>query len=88
MRRQSVALERLAQQSMLVQHALGRGQYDFAFGRETHIIALALDDNGLKLLLQRPQGIGQRWLRNMACLRRPTEMAVLVQSHQITQARK
>jgi len=73
---------------MLVQHALSRGQDDFAFGRETNVIALALDNDRRKFLLQRPQGIGQRWLRDVASLRRPTEMAVLVQGHKVTQAGK
>jgi hypothetical protein len=71
---------------MLVQHTLCRGQNYFAFGRETYVVAIALNYYGRKLLLQCPQSVGQSRLRDMAGLRRPPEMAVLVQSDQIAQA--
>jgi len=76
-------LERLPQQFLFMQHALGRDKDLFPFGRKTLEGTAALDDGGSKLHFQRTNRVGQGRLRNVAGLRRTPEMLVLVQRHQV-----
>ena len=67
-----------------MQHALGRGQDLLAFRGQARIAAPALDDHHGEFGLQRPHRIGERGLGYVAFLGGTAEMAVLVQSHQVT----
>jgi hypothetical protein len=74
----------LAQTFLCAQHGQSRGQHLLALGRETRKRPPPAHDDGTELVLQRLERIGQCRLRDMAGLRRPCEMAVLVERHQIT----
>ena len=80
--------ERLGQHLVLVQHAPGGLQYLLPLGREADEGAPSPHDDDRELFLQRPQGVRKRGLRDVASLRRPGKVAVLIERHQIPQGRK
>ncbi len=59
-------------------HALRGGQHTLTLRRQADKHPATVDDGGAKLLLQRPQRIGQRWLRDMASQRCSAKMLVLI----------
>ena len=71
-----------------MQHALGRGQHPLALGRETGKSAVTLDNHHPKLSLQRAQRVGQCRLSDVASLRRPAKVPVLMQRQQVAQGRQ
>ncbi len=73
----------LLQQLMLAQHLPRAGQDALAFGREAREAAPALDHRHAEVSLQRLDCVGQGRLRHVAGQRRPAEVPVVVQSHQV-----
>jgi hypothetical protein len=86
--RRSVPAQVLLQHLVFVQHALRRGQHAFALGREAFEAAAPAHHDHAKLLFQRAQCVGQRGLRDVAGLRRPAKVPVLMQRHQVAQGRE
>ena len=83
-----VAAQVLLQHLVLVQHALGGGQHALAFGRKAFKAAAPAHHHHAKLFFQRAQGVRQGRLRDVAGLRRPAKVPVLVQRHQVAQGRE
>jgi hypothetical protein len=75
----------LTQAFVFVQHAPRAGQHPLTFGRQALVAAAAPHDGHAHVGLQRPQGIRQRRLGDVAGLRRAAEVAVLLQGGEVTQ---
>ena len=80
----SASAQVLAQRFFSLEHGQCRGQHLLALRRQASKHTAAPHDDRTELILQRLDRIGQCRLRDMAGLRSPCEMAVLIERHQIT----
>ncbi len=75
----------LAQAFSFMQQAVGMGQGQFTLGGQPFVLAATPHDGGAQAVFQRPDGVGQRRLGDVAGLRRPAEVAVFGQGGQVAQ---
>ena len=75
--------ELLLQHLAVVQHALRRGEHLLPFRREPFVLAAAANDGDAELGLERAQSVRQRRLRDVASLRRPAEVPMLLERREV-----